>query len=128
MSSSTIDPPELPGGRTSAPTLRSVEISVYSIPTQTPESDGTLEWDHTTLILVQVHAGNEIGLGYTYADQATAHLIQEHLVKRVVGRDPMAVTAIWQDLVRAIRNLGRPGIASMAISAMDTALWDLKAK
>lgn len=40
----------------------------------------------------------------------------------------MNIAAIWQGMVDGIRNLGRPGIASMAIAAVDIALWDLKAK
>jgi len=41
-----------------------------------PESDGTLEWNSTTLVLIQAHSADEIGLGYTYADSATATLIR----------------------------------------------------
>ena len=40
----------------------------------------------------------------------------------------MSVPARWSEMRHAIRNLGRPGICSMAIAAVDTALWDLKAK
>lgn len=79
-------------------------------------------------MLVQAEAGNEVGLGYTYADSATATLIQDMLAKVVEGLDAMATGACWMAMVSRIRNLGRPGISSMAISAVDTALWDLKAR
>lgn len=79
-------------------------------------------------MLVQAEAGNEVGLGYTYADSAIATLIQDLLANVVEGRDAMATNACWMAMVRRIRNLGRPGISSMAISAVDTALWDLKAR
>ena len=46
----------------------------------------------------------------------------------VQGRDAMDVPGAWSAMAAAIRNLGRPGIASMAISAVDAALWDLKAR
>src|SRR5581483_809732 len=46
----------------------------------------------------------------------------------VIGQDAMAVPGIWMQMVHAIRNLGRPGICSMAIAAVDAALWDLKAR
>ncbi len=72
--------------------------------------------------------GGKTGFGFTYADAATARLIQDRLAALVVGRDAMAVTKSWNAMVAAIRNLGRPGICSMAIAAVDTALWDLKAK
>jgi L-alanine-DL-glutamate epimerase-like enolase superfamily enzyme len=101
---------------------------VYTVPTDLPESDGTLEWNSTTLVLVHAHGGNRVGLGYTYADTATATLIRDSLSEVVKGRDAMAPAPIWNVMVSRIRNLGRPGIASMAISAVDIALWDLKAR
>jgi L-alanine-DL-glutamate epimerase-like enolase superfamily enzyme len=105
-----------------------IEVSAYKVPTDLPESDGTLEWDSTTLVLVQASGGGETGLGYTYADTATARLIHDLLSKVVVGRDVMATSACGDAMVRSTRNLGRAGIVSMAISAVDSALWDLKAR
>ncbi len=104
-----------------------VDVSAYLIPTDFPESDGTLEWHHTTLVVVEAQAGGRRGLGYSYADLGTAHLIQEMLIEVVTGHDAMGVADCWLAMVQAIRNMGRPGVASMAISAVDTALWDLKA-
>jgi L-alanine-DL-glutamate epimerase-like enolase superfamily enzyme len=79
-------------------------------------------------VLVEVTAGNVQGLGYTYADTATAQLIKDALAEVVLGRDAMAVPGTWTAMVGAIRNLGRPGIASMAIAAVEAALWDVKAR
>src|SRR3546814_12622568 len=42
--------------------------------------------------------------------------------------DAMAISRAWEEMVRAVRNLGRPGISSAAIAAVDSALWDLKAR
>jgi L-alanine-DL-glutamate epimerase-like enolase superfamily enzyme len=106
--------------------VRRIEVSVYTVPADTPESDGTLEWENTTLVLVSAFAGNGVGLGYTYADTSTAYLIRDLLGKVVQGRDAMAVAASWEAMVSRTRNIGRPGIVSMAISAVDAALWDLK--
>jgi L-alanine-DL-glutamate epimerase-like enolase superfamily enzyme len=105
-----------------------LDVSVYTVPTDFPESDGTAEWDATTMVLVEAHAGDRVGLGYTYGDAATGALVRDTLAAVVEGRDALAVTASWQALGRACRNLGRPGLASMAIAAVDTALWDLKAR
>src|SRR5665213_1754711 len=105
-----------------------LDVSVYRVPTDFPESDGTAEWDATTMVLVEAHAGDRVGLGYTYGDAATGALVRDALAEVVEGRDAMAVTASWQALGRACRNLGRPGLASMAIASVDTALWDLKAR
>lgn len=108
--------------------IQRIAVSTYRVPTDFPESDGTLEWDSTTLVLVNAYAGNEVGLGYTYADSATAALIQDTLSKVVLGQDAMSPSAAWNGMVSGTRNLGRPGIVSMAIAAVDVALWDLKAR
>ncbi|PYL06436.1 MAG: mandelate racemase, partial [Verrucomicrobia bacterium] len=51
------------------------KVSAFKIPTETPEADGTYEWDSTTIVIVELSGGGEQGLGYTYADTATAKLI-----------------------------------------------------
>jgi L-alanine-DL-glutamate epimerase-like enolase superfamily enzyme len=104
-------------------------VSSYRIPTDSPqESDGTFTWQSTTFVVVEARGGGTTGVGYTYADLATARLIHDSLAGVARGMDVMAIGRIWTALVAAVRNLGRGGIASMAISAVDTALWDLKAK
>ena len=108
--------------------IEKIEISSYTVPTDYPESDGTLEWNKTTIVIVQLEAGGARGLGYTYADTSTAKLAHDLLAPIVRGRDAMDISGAWTGMVQAIRNLGRPGIASMAISAIDIALWDLKAR
>jgi L-alanine-DL-glutamate epimerase-like enolase superfamily enzyme len=55
-------------------------------------------------------------------------LIEDKLKSVVIGGDAMSVSSVWISMVHSIRNLGRSGICSMAISAVDTALWDLKAR
>jgi len=105
-----------------------LEVGAYTIPTDAPESDGTIAWDSTTVVVVEATAGDERGLGYAYADAAAARLIEGTLAGVVQGRDAMAVPGAWQAMVAAVRNVGRPGIASSAIAAVDVALWDLKAR
>lgn len=109
-------------------TIEKIEALVYKVPTDFPESDGTLEWKSTTLVLVHARAGKIAGLGYTYADSTTAVLIHDLLSEVVTGQDAMSPEASWNAMVARTRNLGRPGIVSMAISAVDIALWDLKAR
>ncbi len=108
--------------------IDALEVSAYRVPTDFPESDGTAEWDATTIVLVQAHAGGATGLGYTYGYVACAAVVDSTLRDVVQGRDAMRVSAAWQAMVTACRNLGRPGVASMSIAAVDTALWDLKAR
>jgi L-alanine-DL-glutamate epimerase-like enolase superfamily enzyme len=108
--------------------IERVTVAAYRIPTDYPESDGTLEWTSTILVVVKAQAGDKIGLGYTYADTATARLIADLLARVVEAGDALDVTANWSAMLAAVRNLGRAGVASMAIAAVDSALWDLKAR
>lgn len=117
-----------PQRRDSAAPVESVAVSAYRIPTDAPESDGTLEWNSTTMVLAEIQAGGRRGLGFTYGHQACATLIADTLAAVVEGRDALAPQACWLAMVKAIRNLGRPGICSMAIAAVDVALWDVKAR
>jgi L-alanine-DL-glutamate epimerase-like enolase superfamily enzyme len=112
----------------SSPKIERIHVSVYTVPTETPESDGTFQWDKTSLVLVKVLAGGKTGLGYSYADTSTALLIDQSLAPKLIGHDALAIGGAWRTMVQQIRNLGRPGIASMAIAAVDNALWDLKGK
>jgi L-alanine-DL-glutamate epimerase-like enolase superfamily enzyme len=105
-----------------------VAISAYVVPTVAPESDGTAEWRETTLVVAELSAASETGLGYTYADLATARLAHELLAEVVREKDPFDTSAMHEGMVHAVRNHGRSGVCGMAISAIDVACWDLKAK
>jgi len=113
--------------RSSVPIER-VSVETYTIPTDQPESDGTYEWDHTTIVIVTVDAGGKQGLGYTYANYETGVLIEKTLQETIKGGDVFSPQAIYMSMWRQVRNLGRAGICSMAISAVDCAVWDLKAR
>jgi L-alanine-DL-glutamate epimerase-like enolase superfamily enzyme len=108
--------------------VEELEVGAYTVPTDAPEADGTLSWSSTTIVIVHVYGGGEWGLGYTYTDVSAAKLIESKLSEVVQGRDAMAPQAAWEAMVEAVRNVGRPGVASMAIAAVDNALWDLKAR
>ncbi|MDQ4105713.1 MAG: mandelate racemase [Actinomycetota bacterium] len=108
--------------------IERLEVSAYTVPTDSAESDGTLQWDSTTMILVEVRGGGKTGLGYTYGDVSVGTMIDSKLKEVVEGRDAMDVQAAWAAMDHTLRNAGRPGVGSMAISAVDVALWDLKAK
>jgi L-alanine-DL-glutamate epimerase-like enolase superfamily enzyme len=110
------------------PAIEAVDVATYAIPTDALESDGTFVWDRTTLVVVEISAGGVRGLGYTYAAAATAAIVRETLAKLVLGADVFAIPAMNARMLEAIRNLGRPGIIATAISAVDSALWDAKAR
>jgi len=105
-----------------------IEAHAYTIPTDQPEADGTASWRATTLVVVEIHAQGATGLGYTYGDRSVAALIDRVLAPEVGAHDVFDIARIQLALQRAVRNIGRAGVASCAISAMDAALWDLKAK
>ncbi len=113
---------------TGAEAVERVEATCCSVPLDEPESDGTLTWDSTDVMVVQAHGGGATGLGLTYGPAACATVVRDQLADVVTGTDPMDVAGTWSAMVRAIRNAGRPGVVSMALSAVDLALWDLKAR
>lgn len=108
--------------------INSLDVSAYKIPTDAPEADGTIAWNSTTLVLVEIEAGNKTGIGYSYADEATASLIYKELKDLVLQKNALDIQGINLFLTQQIRNSGTCGITMMAISAIDNALWDLKAK
>ena len=111
---------------TDFPVVDGVTATVYEIPTDRPEADGTLAWSSTTLVIARVTAGGRTGLGYTYGSGACKPLIEGELAAAVTGQGVLDTGAALQAMVRAVRNVGRPGLVSYAISAVETALWDLK--
>ena len=110
------------------PEITALDAAVYVIPTDAPEADGTLAWDKTTMVVVTAKAGNERGIGWSYTAAAAATLVGELLADVVTGRDAFDVAGTAEAMARQVRNVGRPGVAAMAISAVDIALWDLKAR
>jgi len=108
--------------------IDSVEASAYTVPTDAPEADGTISWDSTTMVLVRVRSGDVEGIGWTYGPTACAAVVRDELTDLVVGRNAMDVAGSSLSMIRAVRNAGRRGMVGYAISAVDVALWDLKAR
>jgi L-alanine-DL-glutamate epimerase-like enolase superfamily enzyme len=112
--------------RPAAP-IEHVAASAFRIPTDAPESDGTFAWNSTTLVIAEVTAASQTGLGYSYADRAAVSLVAT-LGDAVTGLDAMDIPACWTAASAALRNSGRPGVGATALSALDAALWDLKGR
>lgn len=109
--------------------IDAVEAHAYEVPTATDEeSDGTLVWTSTTIVVVEVHVGGVTGLGYSYCDPSAARLIETSFAELIEDADPMMPERCWAELQVQSRQMGHSGIAAMAISAIDIALWDLKAR
>ncbi len=109
-------------------TVTDLATAVYRVPTDAPEADGTIEWSSTTMVLVRVRSGRHEGCGWTYAGPGAQTIVDDALSPVVTGGDALAVPGLHEQMVRTVRNLGRPGEAACAISAVDIALWDLKAR
>lgn len=112
---------------TDAP-IQNLRARAYRIPTDRPEADGTAAWSETILILVEVEAAGRTGLGYTYCDRAATGLITDTLAAVIMEQDAFDIPGLSLRLQQRVRNIGRPGLAACAISAIDAALWDLKGK
>lgn len=108
--------------------VEALEVAAYRIPTDQPESDGTLEWSATTIVVVEALCEGVRGLGYTYAGRGAASVVEDTLRPAVLGGSALAPGAAYHAMRRAIRNLGQQGLAAMALSAVDCALWDLQAR
>lgn len=117
--------PTLPAAR--APISR-VATAVYQYPTPHPEADGTLTWEATTAVAVTLEANGRSGLGFTYSSASAADIIRHDLAGLVHGRDAYDVAAGWEAMHQAGRNLGTRGLYMQALSAIDIAWWDLKAR
>jgi L-alanine-DL-glutamate epimerase-like enolase superfamily enzyme len=109
-------------------TITSAQISAFTVPTDRPESDGTAQWDSTTIVIVELTAQGVTGLGYSYCNLASAYVAKELIEKHVLHGNSLDVPSLHSALDRQVRNWGRPGLVSNAISAIDTALWDVKAR
>lgn len=108
-----------------------LEVRAYEIPTDGPdgrESDGTLEWSSTTCVVVLAHEGDATGLGYTYGPAAVGRVVADALAPIAAEADPLKPAQTWSRMNVALRTAGREGVGAMAVSAVDTALWDLAAR
>lgn len=104
------------------------KAAAYTVPTDAPEADGTFAWDSTTMVVVALEAEGQRGLGYSYCHKAAAPVARELIAEHVVGRSALDTNACFSSMRKAQRNYGREGIGATALSAVDMALWDLKAK
>lgn len=106
-----------------------VRVATFKVPTQSPEADGTLAWQATELVLVEIEAAGKVGLGYSYtAAKPAAALIRDNLAPLIRDQDAFDIPRHWLAMRRQLRNIGQPGLGMMAVAAVDIALWDLKSK
>lgn len=110
------------------PIIERIEARVYTVPTDGPEADGTFAWDSTTMMLVRAHSGSTVGTGWTYGAAQCGAVVTNTLAPLVIGQSALDIGGRFDAMVKAVRNSGRQGAIGYAISAVDIALWDLKAR
>jgi len=107
--------------------ITQVTTATYRWPRHTPITNGKHTYTHVTLGLVKVETdtgltGLGLGGGHPVVNAAIAHFTPQ-----LIGQDPLDVERIWRDLW-VPKLVGRRGMTTRAISAIDIALWDLRAK
>ncbi len=114
--------------------IKRVDTGLYRIPLETALSDSTHgTMTHFELIAVRIYNedGAE-GMGYTFTVGANGSAIREQIVRDLtpvlVGQEADRIESLWQRMWWKLHYGGRGGSAAFAISAVDTALWDLKAR
>ena len=112
--------------------IKKVDVYLVSTPITGGFTDATrkVELVGYTVVRITTDQGLE-GIGLTYHEvggEATRELILRNMTPRLIDRDPLEIEAIWQEFFHYLRGVGRKGLMYCALSAVDTALWDLKGK
>jgi len=113
--------------------IASIEILEVDLAPKVVRTDAIQSFvkQETPIVTIRCDDGSE-GVGYTYTigtgGSSVVALLADHLAPRLVGRDPDEIEAIWKDLFFATHATAVGAITSLALAAIDTALWDLKAK
>jgi L-talarate/galactarate dehydratase len=135
-----VTPPStaLERGEASTDAIREVTLSLAYLPLAAPVSDAKVltgrqqPLTEVAFLFAEIRSeGGCEGTGYSYALRAGgpglyAHAIQ--IAPELIGEDPSDIGRIWNKLVWAGASVGRSGLATQAIAAIDIALWDLKAR
>lgn len=112
-----------------------IQTDLFYVPLPQPMMDSTHgRMEDFSLVTVRVISDEgEEGLGYTYGVGRTGgpaihSLIEHDLIPLLNNKDPRRIEQIWEEMWWHLHYVGRGGIASFAISAVDTALWDLQGR
>lgn len=112
--------------------ISKVDVHLVSAPVAGGFTDATRKVETIGFLIVCVTTDQGLeGIGVTYHEvggQATADLIKRDMSPRMLGRDPLDTEVLWNEFFHYLRGVGRKGLTYCAISAVDTALWDLKGK
>lgn len=114
--------------------IAAIETTLYRVPLDEPLEDAVHGLHtHFELIVSRIRddSGAE-GVGYTYTGGfgglAIAQMIRTDLEPFLVGKDADCIFQLWNALNWRVHYVGRGGVASFAVAALDGALWDLRGK
>jgi L-alanine-DL-glutamate epimerase-like enolase superfamily enzyme len=115
--------------------IETVEAEMYQIPLSKPGVDAIhgVQEDFSLIVVKIATDHGAAGMGYTYTvgkvGGSSIHtLIRDDFGPILIGKDPRRIEAIWNEMWWALHYIGRGGIAVFGLSAVDAALWDLKAR
>ena len=113
--------------------IERVEILQVNLPPKVVRTDAIQSFvtQETPIVRITCADGAQ-GVGYTYTigtgGSSVVALLRDHLAPRLIGRDAAEIEAIWKDLFFATHATAVGAITSLALAAIDTALWDLKCR
>ncbi|NYI04097.1 enolase C-terminal domain-like protein [Allostreptomyces psammosilenae] len=105
-----------------------VEARAYAVPTEAPEAGGVPDRAGGELVVVLVRADDAVGTGWSHAPAAARAVVEDLLAGEVVERGVLDIPALHQRMRHRLRDAGGVGLGARALSAVDVALWDLKAQ
>jgi L-alanine-DL-glutamate epimerase-like enolase superfamily enzyme len=110
--------------------IERIETSYYRLPLEPMGDAGHGAIDSEELITLEVHAEGLTGHGYAYTigrgGRAVRSLIDDDIVPLILGQDATDIRGLWDLMWQRLLYVGRGGLASFAIAAVDVALWDLR--
>jgi L-alanine-DL-glutamate epimerase-like enolase superfamily enzyme len=114
-------------------TIREVQVLHVDLPPPVPRSDAIQSFvvQETPIVRIRCADGSE-GTGYSYTigtgGSSVIALLRDHLAPRLIGRDPSEIEKIWRDLLFATHATSVGAVTSLALAAIDTALWDWRCR
>ncbi len=110
--------------------IERVKTAYYRLPLEPMGDAGHGAIDTEELITLELHAEGLTGRGYSYTigrgGRAVLSLIDQDIAPMILGQDATDIRALWDLMWRRLLYVGRGGLASFAIAAVDVALWDLR--
>lgn len=113
--------------------IAAVELLHVDLPPPVPRSDAIQSFvtQETPFVRISCDDGSE-GIGYSYTigtgGSSVLALLRDHLAPRLIGRDPAQIEALWRELMFATHATTVGAITSLALAAIDTALWDWRCR